>query len=660
MASWYETPAEIVRRAACAPHDNAGPLSVEHGFLPARPPRTRLPDSHRPWDDVAAELPALHARLALRDRIETLPHLSAATLPDDALTRAATVLGILVHAHHRVEPRRAATTPTALLRPWREVCHRLGRAAPHLSYADLVVMNWRHAADEATGPVRVEKTRLLTPTVGVPEEEVFYLAQLEMLARGTPLVAASLRARDAIAADDAPALAHCLAAMAETVHDVTVHGLPKISPRPGSRFHVDPVVWAKTVAPLAVPLTPGGLGPSGTASPMFHLLDAVIGRTDYASPLGEETLRLRRAFPPHWREFVAAVFRVGVRAYTSAARHPALTRELAALRAGYAGEGGLLQRHHLKVIGYIDTATRVGRDVTIAGFHRTGRISRELTTTRATRREPAAEGSVRPPDPRDDWPVHTPGELLARHRGADRQWIALGAEIADVTGFLRRHPGGPTSLAAYLGTDAATAYERTGHHLNDGVRAQVRRLRVGTLAAPPLPGGPVSLAYDAWVSWATQVTIWANALHGDVAIRWARTSAGAPAGELTPYTMQFAIEAHERFLRRVAQPIATTMVEELTGRPAPEISWTGEGLYGLLDDALDRGAGIDLVDRAWQSAAALDAAFVDSVRETLGTGVRWIETRRSTAGLGELADRVVAGARAYASRAARPPPSSPG
>ncbi len=68
-----ETPAEIVRRAACAPHDNAGPLSVEHGFLPARPPRTRLPASHRPWDDVAAELPALHARLALRDRIETLP-----------------------------------------------------------------------------------------------------------------------------------------------------------------------------------------------------------------------------------------------------------------------------------------------------------------------------------------------------------------------------------------------------------------------------------------------------------------------------------------------------------------------------------------------------------------------------------------------------------
>ncbi len=56
------------------------------------------------------------------------------------------------------------------------------------------------------------------------------------------------------------------------------------------------------------------------------------------------------------------------------------------------------------------------------------------------------------------------------------------------------------------------------------------------------------------MSWATQVTIWANALHGDVAIRWARTSAGAPAGELTPYTMQFAIEAHERFLRRPGQP----------------------------------------------------------------------------------------------------------
>lgn len=348
---------------------NGGPLSATRGFLPAVDPPARLPGSHRAWDELAADLPTLYRSLRLRAAVDTLPALPADpdALPDTALQRAATVLGIVAHAYHRVQPLRpVGATPAVLRLPWAEVCRRLGRPAPALTYADLIVANWRRSRPRAD--LTVEDLRLLVPTVDNDEERRFYLTQVEMLARSAPLVTAAVRAQEAVLADDPAALTDELHAVTDCLDVLTTAVLPKIDPNPWGRSHVDPVVWAKTVAPLAVPVEPGGPGPSGTSSPLFHLVDVLLGRSQYATVLGDEARRLREVYPPHWRDFLSAVAAVPVTDYVVRRGHRPLEAALRELVTRYVDDAGLLGRHRLKVYGYLELAFKLGRSVTIGGF----------------------------------------------------------------------------------------------------------------------------------------------------------------------------------------------------------------------------------------------------------------------------------------------------
>src|SRR5215207_2100304 len=82
-------------------HENLGFLSVGHGLMPGAEPASRLTETHRPWDDLAAELPELYGRLAVRRATDALPTLPAdgGALADAHLLRAAALLGILAHAY---------------------------------------------------------------------------------------------------------------------------------------------------------------------------------------------------------------------------------------------------------------------------------------------------------------------------------------------------------------------------------------------------------------------------------------------------------------------------------------------------------------------------------------------------------------------------------
>jgi hypothetical protein len=114
-------------------------------------------------------------------------------------------------------------------------------------------------------------------------------------------VPAVATAHEAVLNDDAPALRLALDDISEVLRTVSRGSLTLIDSRSRSATHVDPVVWAKTVAPLAVPFGQGVLGPSGTASPIFNLLDVFLGRRSHESQLGREMALHRRSYPVHWR-----------------------------------------------------------------------------------------------------------------------------------------------------------------------------------------------------------------------------------------------------------------------------------------------------------------------------------------------------------------------
>ena len=112
--------------------------------------------------------------------------------------------------------------------------------------------------------MRVENLELLIPIVGNEDERRFQATPIEMLAQFTPAVGAVVRAQEAVCRDDA--------GRAETGADpdrrsrsthLTYELFMKVNPNAYSRLYVNPVVWGKTVAPLATPYQPESAGHSG-------------------------------------------------------------------------------------------------------------------------------------------------------------------------------------------------------------------------------------------------------------------------------------------------------------------------------------------------------------------------------------------------------------
>lgn len=352
-------------------HENLGFLSESHGFMPGEPPVLRLPSSHDPWDAVAARLPELFRNLAVRESIDGMPVLSAGEhdLADRYLLRASAILSIFAHAYFYVDPDPPGDLPDSILQPWAQISRRLDRPAPHLSFTDLNLYNWKLIDPQQGTSVCVENIELLIPILGNEDERRFQMAPVEMMASFTPAVGAVVRAQEAVDADDTAALKRELSVIISVLRDITYHSFMKVDPNGHSRHYVNPVVWGKTVAPLATPFQPDPPpGPSGTAIPAFQLLDIFFGRSSYETNIGRETARVRRWFPKHWQDFLGAVEAISVSDFVDRSSDGPLRGLFQESLEAYGGEAGLLGRHRLKTYGFLDLSFKAGRSKTLGGF----------------------------------------------------------------------------------------------------------------------------------------------------------------------------------------------------------------------------------------------------------------------------------------------------
>ncbi|GAB4581777.1 MAG: hypothetical protein Fur0022_45270 [Anaerolineales bacterium] len=353
-------------------HENLGFLSSSHGFMPREHPLLALPASHATWDEVAAELPELFRTLRLRKRLEQMPLLPATedALPDRFLQRASVIFSLFAHAYHYAESTPYPGIPESVQRPWEEISRRLGRPAPHLAFSDMNIYNYRLLDPTDPDPMRMENLQLLIPIVGNEDERRFQCTPTEIVARFTPILNAIVRAQEAVVHENMPALKDELRLIADALQSVTYGAFMKVNPNAHSRLYVDPVVWGKTVAPLATPFQPHNAppGPSGTAIPTFTLLDVFFARQSYHTTIGHETDRTRQWFPPHWRALLDAAEKISVPAFVQQANDPALTSLFQQALNAYSGETGILGRHRLKAYGYLDLSFKAGRSKTLGGF----------------------------------------------------------------------------------------------------------------------------------------------------------------------------------------------------------------------------------------------------------------------------------------------------
>jgi sulfite reductase (NADPH) flavoprotein alpha-component len=358
------------RHNALVGHENDGFLSVSRGFLPLSSPLIALDGRFAAWDELAADLPAAYRSLCLRRRIEALPILPTTedVLDSASVLRACALLAFLSHAYWYVDSRPPTELPRSLRAPWAELRARLGREQEVITYIDLIVYNWRIRDPALANPMVVENLNLLFPTIGNREERVFYLTQLEILAATGPIVALAATAQTAVLRDDEAALEASLHGIIACLAHVLRHSLRKIDPNPYGPTHVDPIRWAKTVAPFAVPIRAGDQGPSGTSSPIFNTLDLFFGRKVYESFLGREIKQLRATYPPAWQRYLESLTAVDVPAYIARKDSSRLRSAFREAFELYAGEAGFLGKHRMKVYGYLELAFKVGRSVTIGGF----------------------------------------------------------------------------------------------------------------------------------------------------------------------------------------------------------------------------------------------------------------------------------------------------
>lgn len=347
-------------------HENLGFLSEINGFMPIEAPLQALPPSHKIWDEIAEELPDLCRRLRIRQRLDTMPLLSADVnnLPDRMLLRASSIISAFAHSYYYIDTEIPPSLPLSILKPWQEIAQRLHRKEAHMSYIDMSTYNWRLIDPDS--PLEVENINLLIPYWGNEEERIFLGSTIEIQAQSTPLVGAIVRAQEAVINHNPEALETELLLMLNCLHHLTFVCLPKVIANSHSSLFVDPVVWAKTIAPLSVPIRKGAAGPVGAATASLQALDAFLERGSYASDVGKESIHVREWFPPQWADFFLAVKKISVPGYIRQQNIPRLTRLFRDVIYAYAGENGFLGRHRLKAYGYIQTAFKSGRSATAA------------------------------------------------------------------------------------------------------------------------------------------------------------------------------------------------------------------------------------------------------------------------------------------------------
>jgi sulfite reductase (NADPH) flavoprotein alpha-component len=458
-------------------------LSEEASFLPQQPPLLALPDAFRAWDALARQLPDLVARLKVRAAVEQLPILRAGVLPNESLSRAASLLGIIIHSVVREGQllHLPVSIPDHLQRAWEGVCHRLHRPGTGLTYNDLILYNWR--LRDSGGPRVVENMDLMTPVYGSEEERLFYLVQVESHTVATPLVGAVSHLREALGRHDDGRVIAVLGELSEMLDRMTFQTFMKLDPNPSSPNFVDQLVWGKAVAPFAFPVHDGELGLSGGGSPIFQVLDALLGRAQWQTSIGKQLIALQPWMSPPLLEFIRQAAELGLPAYVQ--NRPQLHGAFHRFREAYTGERGWLGVHRLKVYGFMEMAFKAGRTQTNGGFSGATaeraweRLDNELEESRHERGgrsrcpmarhvdvRPVAGSGIcqvslntdvhfRPGDRLGVWPRNTP-ELVARTLAAlqasGNEPLQLTASWKDALAFLGAVPSGTSTvpLRAFL------------------------------------------------------------------------------------------------------------------------------------------------------------------------------------------------------------------
>lgn len=373
-----------------------GFLTAEYGFVP--------PDSldssvaalanspGRVWSDLAERMPGCVARGRVRDSCAAMPVVEATEdiIPDTALWAALVALGMLcsivryedkhdghegVSLSNSNKPKielsddvieEVKGLPRSIGLPYFQVCKRMGRPIPHLTFVDQSSYNVKIRDHNSTHPyvARFDNMDMRWPMFGDQAEIAFLKGVADTSAsfqHGPDAIAAC---QECVMNRDNEGLLREMIRLKEIL-EMMPNAFHTISPNPMSGDNYVPanewVRWAKFSAPLSKRCPAS----SGLQFPPYLLMDAFLGRKKYDSFLGAEGIHLRAWEPSNLRAFIAAVEGYySVPEFVMKSGDPRLMGVLDGIVEAYTGERGFMGVHRYKVFGILEVAGKTGRTET--------------------------------------------------------------------------------------------------------------------------------------------------------------------------------------------------------------------------------------------------------------------------------------------------------
>ena len=221
------------------------------------------------------------------------------------------------------------------------------------------------------------------------------------------------------------------------------------------------------------------------------------------------------------------------------------------------------------------------------------------------------------------------GLALHNERGR-RLWMAVDDRVYDLTAFAEMHPGGQKLIQSYAGMDATSAYRTVEHHLDPAVRGLLSMFELGALRRPQFGDKRLDALCRRWTRTLNALVEIENAHRLDTSIRLELPR--------TPFRLQFAIEAHERFLaqtaaivcRRVAElaraaDAAAGLAEEIESvAHGPEATAARAGCAEL-ERTLARDGATPELDARLAELEAADAGYLREAKAAIAAGVERFE-----------------------------------
>ncbi|KAL6711467.1 hypothetical protein ACN47E_004401 [Coniothyrium glycines] len=374
-----------------------GYLSTDYGFQPpdtSDAPGALRNSAGRIWMDLCDRMPGCVARGRVREAVAALPIVEGTpdVIPERALWAALVSLGMLCSIY-RYEERHdgneginvtakplvlkgvpmsddlgdeVKNIPRSLGLPYVQICIRMGRSIPHLTFFDQSSYNVDYIDPQSNYPYvgRFDNTRLRWKMFGDSAENAFL--------KGCADTSASFQhGPDAIAAcqehvmnRNNDGLLRELVRLKEILERMPT-AFNTISPnsRSGENY-VSPAEWVRW-AKFSAPLSKRCPATSGLQFPPYLVMDAFLGRKRYDSFLGAEGVHLRAWLPSNLRAFIASIeYHYRIPEYVKASGDPRLIGVLDGVVEAYTGERGFMGAHRYKVFGLLECAGKSGRTET--------------------------------------------------------------------------------------------------------------------------------------------------------------------------------------------------------------------------------------------------------------------------------------------------------